>query len=187
MAWRTQLVVATGSSPRTRGTLSNCPGDIGDLRFIPAYAGNAARGAFRRPGRSVHPRMRGERGFAPGIFASTIGSSPHARGTRQCGHRRPDLLRFIPACAGNASASLSDRARATVHPRMRGERISTVTRTELLYGSSPHARGTHWRCTLERHRRRFIPACAGNASRERGCSGCLPVHPRMRGERSSTM
>ncbi len=51
-------------------------------------------------------------------------------------------------------------------------------------GSSPRARGTRadlWRQTL---RRRFIPACAGNAHSGHVLVGATPVHPRVRGERS---
>ena len=52
-------------------------------------------------------------------------------------------------------------------------------------GSSPHARGT--RQSLHRQPRgcRFIPACAENARAVVPRPSCHPVHPRMRGERSS--
>ena len=51
-------------------------------------------------------------------------------------------------------------------------------------GSSPHARGTLCRARDQFSCWRFIPACAGNAffGPIRICF--LPVHPRMRGERS---
>ena len=49
------------------------------------------------------------------------GSSPHARGTLAFGHGGKNVLRFIPACAGNTHVKiLADRLDA-VHPRMRGE------------------------------------------------------------------
>ena len=58
---------ATGSSPHARGT----PQPHGDAtrvaRFIPACAGNAPPAPTAGPPVPVHPRMRGERGFAPGF------------------------------------------------------------------------------------------------------------------------
>ena len=181
-----QFTQTNGSSPHTRGTpLAEHFADLG-VRFIPACAGNARSTPWPMPGQTVHPRMRGERGFAPGIFASTIGSSPHARGTRQCGHRRPDLLRFIPACAGNASRLSRAPSCCTVHPRMRGERTGAARLNVIGGGSSPHARGTLVITRLEMPRLRFIPACAGNASKSSSTTTGMSVHPRMRGERTSS-
>ena len=52
-------------------------------------------------------------------------------------------------------------------------------------GSSPHARGTRADYRRCRSGRRFIPACAGNASPARSGGPRGPVHPRMRGERTT--
>ena len=73
-----------------------------------------------------------------------VGSSPHARGTLgddglhglvlrfipACAGNAPSpktapmRTSFIPACAGNAYAALSRLDSKSVHPRMRGERTS---------------------------------------------------------------
>ena len=115
--------VSAGSSPHARGTLPKIQA-VGCLyRFIPACAGNACSSRTPMSCRTVHPRMRGER-LAVLIWAvARVGSSPHARGTRR--HQRNPLRRnrFIPACAGNAPAVLTERGERAVHPRMRGERI----------------------------------------------------------------
>ena len=103
-------VVATGrldgSSPHTQGTLSHLLPATDELRFIPAYAGNAvARTSGSWPG-SVHPRMRGE---------------------RACAAPWPEpVFRFIPACAGNASQQIPAANDAAVHPRMCGERAGNT-------------------------------------------------------------
>ena len=70
-----------GSSPQARGTLTYNGRRAGQLRFIPAGAGNTGLGHSRRPHISVHPRRRGEhrRRLAPRRFVT--GSSPQARGT----------------------------------------------------------------------------------------------------------
>ena len=53
------------------------------------------------------------------------------------------VLRFIPACAGNAKWATANHANLAVHPRVCGERHSERCDAELDL--------------------RFIPACAGNA------------------------
>ncbi len=71
----------------------------------------------------------------------------------------------------------------SVHPRMRGERISFRSHHSLISGSSPHARGTQQRQRALSVGQRFIPACAGNANEHANWSSVRSVHPRMRGER----
>ncbi len=91
------------------------------------------------------------------------GSSPRARGTR--GHAYSDGLfpRFIPACAGNASARSVSTAVIPVHPRVRGERFTAGFEPYRQVGSSPRARGTRLATWQTDGCFRFIPACAGNA------------------------
>ena len=91
------------------------------------------------------------------------GSSPRVRGTRAPEERISRLVRFIPACAGNACKRGGDNGSSPVHPRVCGERSAMRLRTRLPHGSSPRVRGTlHYQnhCIVNS---RFIPACAGNA------------------------
>ena len=175
-----------GSSPHTRGTPHPDAKCRPPLRFIPAYAGNATtRLPVSRP-RSVHPRIRGERQFVMTPVSTSIGSSPHTRGTRIRGANLDPHRRFIPACAGNAAVRAPRARRHPVHPRMRGERKLEFALISVITGSSPHARGTLRFRQPHACRQRFIPACAGNA---RGLGGGIlvhTVHPRMRGERASS-
>ena len=66
---------------------------------------------------------------------------------------------------------------------MRGERLGVDVLRKPVYGSSPHARGTHSVTSSSSSSRRFIPACAGNAMVRRTAPAMIAVHPRMRGER----
>ena len=54
-------VVAYGSSPRMRGTPPSWRLELVSVRFIPAYAGNAALEYGQAMKRMVHPRVCGER------------------------------------------------------------------------------------------------------------------------------
>ena len=152
-----------GSSPHARGTPSTSAASRSSFRFIPAYAGNARRPADAIADHPVHPRMRGERLSVAVRLNSSSGSSPHARGTLDGMGQAGFLIRFIPACAGNA--------------------ISGSSSAFSCFGSSPHARGTQVSTVHPPISSRFIPACAGNASFDCASAYQQPVHPRMRGER----
>ena len=151
-----------GSSPRARGTDDATKRWAGEIRFIPAGAGNGPGHRTGLGSDAVHPRGRGERcgsrlaGVRPG------GSSPRARGTgsRRC-PRWPGW-RFIPAGAGNGWTCCAPTYRRSVHPRGRGERVAAVAAVVTLVGSSPRARGTVHECNEGPSRKRFIPAGAGN-------------------------
>ena len=172
-----------GSSPRVQGT----PG-LRDLafpsrRFIPACAGNAPS-LFEGSGfRSVHPRVCGERRWRQPLLHSSAGSSPRVRGTLKQVVNKGEIIRFIPACAGNASSQTPVRSNPAVHPRVCGERHSFFNRARKFFGSSPRVRGTRGHTPIPCALFRFIPACAGNASNYL-CRQDLPaVHPRVCGER----
>ena len=179
------LIESGGSSPHARGTPIIEPISGRHIRFIPACAGNASDDPSLPSRESVHPRMRGERVAQIRSQQTAGGSSPHARGTRTLCRGRLFGWRFIPACAGNAGFRPSGPDGHAVHPRMRGERLDRCADPYGVGGSSPHARGTRGRSHERQPDRRFIPACAGNAPRMRGGTPPRPVHPRMRGERTS--
>ena len=156
-------------------------------RFIPAYAGNALSGIRRSWHKPVHPRVCGERYHYENSYSSKFGSSPRMRGT----HIRRSFFcfahRFIPAYAGNALyLSLASQCRS-VHPRVCGERASSVLACLPVSGSSPRMRGTHPHVAPDRLLQRFIPAYAGNAYIGSGNMSTAPVHPRVCGERIRLM
>ena len=176
-----------GSSPHTRGTRIPRHPSSPKIRFIPACAGNAGSGVSSSSVSPVHPRMRGERSAGGRPAWACLGSSPHARGTRQGVPPLSEALRFIPACAGNAGTSPASTARHSVHPRMRGERGLVGVLKPPGGGSSPHTRGTQHGQPEHPLHPRFIPAYAGNASGSSTVIVHFPVHPRIRGERGLSM
>ena len=154
-----------GSSPHTRGTLLESTTRLKQNRFIPAYAGNAARGIWSGPCWPVHPRIRGERTPWDSCCWAVVGSSPHTRGTHSQAAAVCAGKRFIPAYAGNARWWCRRQRALTVHPRIRGERLRLVGDWRAPVGSSPHTRGTPQEGEKHGRIQRFIPAYAGNAPR----------------------
>ena len=175
--------VSYGSSPRVRGTRPSVVHLLAVGRFIPACAGNA-RTRRGPPGRTaVHPRVCGERINGLRRVQKQCGSSPRVRGTPLNALCGTSFLRFIPACAGNAHRRCPRRLRNPVHPRVCGEREQCLQVIFVLNGSSPRVRGTRHGLGAAARQRRFIPACAGNASCRGTGSSPTPVHPRVCGER----
>jgi len=84
-------------------------------------------------------------------------------------------------------AAAAGRGRRSVHPRVCGERPMSPGERESFLGSSPRVRGTRRLRQLDPDRERFIPACAGNASRRATARGSATVHPRVCGEREGGM
>ena len=171
-----------GSSPHARGThwppyaLSTSTG------IIPACAGNtffihAHRGSYRD-----HPRMRGEHWRRRRPSPSTWGSSPHARGTRECGVQLAHGPGIIPACAGNTKKVNAVALSTGDHPRMRGEHTFLLLPVVTSPGSSPHARGTLQQFHAHHRYGGIIPACAGNTGSDSATACEWWDHPRMRGE-----
>ena len=111
-----------GSSPRVRGT------------FI-AIVENT-------PPLSAHPRVCGEHLVACAEEMVVGGSSPRVRGTfvELLLGRGP--LRLIPACAGNMTASATQRKHTSAHPRVCGEHQPLDKEEAKRIGSSPRVRGT---------------------------------------------
>ena len=157
-----------GSSPRARGTLEEQDAHVYAERFIPAGAGNTPKSRKNRATRPVHPRGRGEHCTMAQVPTGTLGSSPRARGTLLRINHPLVRSRFIPAGAGNTLKAARAGIKCPVHPRGRGEHMTTFSAQQRHYGSSPRARGTRIRRRILHQRRRFIPAGAGNTPGE-GC------------------
>ena len=91
-------------------------------------------------------------------------------------------LRFIPAPAGNIRYFGLRLHSRSVHPRACGEHLGGEDGQIGDGGSSPRLRGTLQRAAKEAHKKRFIPAPAGNIFSEALRDGRTPVHPRACGE-----
>ena len=155
-------------------------------RFIPAGAGNRPVGKPRPQTLSVHPRGCGEQIVQLDVRCSYIGSSPRVRGTGGAVLRKPPLVWFIPAGAGNSFSTAPISAASSVHPRGCGEQFQNIVQILLRLGSSPRVRGTVSGRVFEQPVKRFIPAGAGNSFRCIFHRDHIPVHPRGCGEQITT-
>ncbi len=181
-AWGPGMI---GSSPRVRGTAAKWAMEKGEMRIIPACAGNGSWPAGGSLAAPDHPRVCGERFIARDASPISRGSSPRVRGTGFWPCRDSPEGRIIPACAGNGCHRRNGGCLAADHPRVCGERKAQRMSERSASGSSPRVRGTAVRLGLDGDRSRIIPACAGNgASRSRMVLGKTD-HPRVCGERPS--
>ncbi len=156
-------------------------------RFIPAHAGNRHSASVRASRDPVHPRACGEQLSLAGVMLAATGSSPRMRGTDRPRPAPQCRGRFIPAHAGNRSASVPVAASATVHPRACGEQVVVEFRQSRGVGSSPRMRGTEPASQSRNVVPRFIPAHAGNRCEKRKPPNFPPVHPRACGEQGDRL
>ena len=166
-----------------RGTVHPRPQVVGQVRFIPARAGNGRTVIGRSIFYPVHPRACGERYAGFGYLEAGNGSSPRVRGTAEELDAKIAAHRFIPARAGNGLLTPSRPALTAVHPRACGERASSHTHSFDPAGSSPRVRGTAQHYRARDFSTRFIPARAGNGAISATTVQAPSVHPRACGER----
>ncbi|CAI1153557.1 Domain of uncharacterised function (DUF2825) [Serratia marcescens] len=110
-----------GLSPLARGTQPGSGKRIRRCRFIPAGAGNTRSSVETLALSPVYPRWRGEHIAFTNQLCSQHGLSPLARGTRPWWQGETDILRFIPAGAGNTRRRIPAPVPSPVYPRWRGE------------------------------------------------------------------
>ncbi len=134
--------IRCGSSPLARGTCEIYRRVQVQQRLIPARAGNIPRLLPLACRRSAHPRSRGEHLVSESMTARVSGSSPLARGTFEDVEKLAELIRLIPARAGNIGINNLVIWCSPAHPRSRGEHQVMHADKIIGFGSSPLARGT---------------------------------------------
>ena len=170
-----------GLSPRVRG--NHCVGGsrVEDVRSIPACAGEPTPGMVVTSDGKVYPRVCGgtRRNNIPVNYEG--GLSPRVRGNLLSCALMVGGLRSIPACAGEPAAKAIVEYGPTVYPRVCGGTIFLFRPYHIRGGLSPRVRGNRqWRWRL-RHRRRSIPACAGEPRIKYASRRRVKVYPRVCG------
>ena len=171
-----------GSSPLTRGKLSQRESSPGMRGLIPAHAGKTAQSWACAFPRRAHPRSRGENTKKADRSKIHRGSSPLTRGKPYRAKALAARGRLIPAHAGKTQRTGRACAGSRAHPRSRGENVEVDGAKKLRLGSSPLTRGKHQPRRARHPRDGLIPAHAGKT-----CSWFCPravsrAHPRSRGE-----
>ena len=174
--------VAAGSSPLTRGARA-APGPRNEvLGLIPAHAGSTSSPWEPGPGRSAHPRSRGEHRVAERGKSRLPGSSPLTRGAPRGRAGKVPAARLIPAHAGSTTPAPANPSGGPAHPRSRGEHIRTQDARARVIGSSPLTRGARVVAPTMSKGKRLIPAHAGSTQHTAQSANTTAAHPRSRGE-----
>ena len=179
----------TGLSPRGRGnrTGQRLSKDAG--RSIPAWAGQPGFHSAPSPPSQVYPRVGGATLASSPAAASFAGLSPRGRGNRRSsdGQGRPRRRGLSPRGRGNrASSPMPASSLPKVYPRVGGATPPCNARGWYCQGLSPRGRGNHVPDTGGQHRRRSIPAWAGQPETVPGLPAGVSVYPRVGGATSAS-
>ncbi len=155
------------------------------LNFSPACAGTTPPPAQPCAAPSVHPRVRGDDSSRQSRHGPLFGSPPRARGRRLAHGAAVAGARFTPACAGTTRSRAGCWSATTVHPRVRGDDLSSSSISAISVGSPPRARGRPRRHGRPGRVLRFTPACAGTTPASLRLRLRPAVHPRVRGDDSN--
>ena len=151
-----------GSSPRMRGKPERLFVRACRPRIIPAHAGQTGERPSNARPLADHPRACGANlQLVEGFGGSFFGSSPRMRGKLLNCATPVEILRIIPAHAGQTSTPSSLSNHCSDHPRACGANVSSDGMLSRCTGSSPRMRGK----LVSRHAVdadvRIIPAHAG--------------------------
>ena len=205
--WNTfSSTVSIGSSPLTRGALSDSRDLVTMPGLIPTHAGSTSRPSMLSVAmrgsspltRGARPAMRVRRA-PPWLIPTHAGSTaailrwfvgprahPHSRGEHQtetatltCENGSSPLTRGAP------HPHHRNHRRRLAHPHSRGEHMRSPSSVGAGSGSSPLTRGAPSRVTRSSSSRRLIPTHAGSTfSASLGVRG-MGAHPHSRGEHAA--
>ena len=170
-----------GLSPLARGNRGDCCYACLCVGPIPACAGEPwfRPDSNRRPG--AYPRLRGGTPHQRALISASSGLSPLARGNPEVFGNRRNLLRPIPACAGEPRLHHPQRCGRRAYPRLRGGTSGSDPPPPRSWGLSPLARGNLFQHELIASRCGPIPACAGEPRVIELVRMMLRAYPRLRG------
>ena len=151
------------------------------LGSIPAWAGETGVGDGAYFRRGVYPRVGGGNLCKHPANAVPQGLSPRGRGKRVNAVVYRAAFGSIPAWAGETAPTLAASPSRRVYPRVGGGNCRRLQGRASLSGLSPRGRGKPRILDGEAHRRRSIPAWAGETLALMGDSNERGVYPRVGG------
>ena len=148
----------TGSPPRMRGKVCTYSATEHGYGITPAYAGKSRPDPEPDAGTGDHPRVCGEKSAPMYPVPPVTGSPPRMRGKekREVDEKQP--CGITPAYAGKRDYRMKPNRVSGDHPRVCGEKLSTVTAATINQGSPPRMRGkasirAHYLIRIEDHPR----------------------------------
>ena len=153
-----------GLSPRVRGNRIELASKRGNVRSIPACAGEPELVTLSEWFLKVYPRVCGGTRLLREVGGYTCGLSPRVRGNQARSVPGAGGVGSIPACAGEPRVALRPRIAAAVYPRVCGGTVGAGLRWRRAGGLSPRVRGNRSQAASTGKAGRSIPACAGEPS-----------------------
>ena len=108
-----------------------------------------------------HPRVCGEKFFAPPVLRLIQGSPPRVRGKGLQTPAGTGAMGITPACAGKRITDDVLHFFVRDHPRVCGEKLFGQLLARTNEGSPPRVRGKAGSCAITARPIGITPACAG--------------------------
>ena len=155
--------------------------------ITPAQAGKSRRCCLPGSPRRDHPRVGGEKTKKIYGKDGKKGSPPRGRGKGEGKTEIARTLRITPAWAGKSNLLGQSPWKSEDHPRVGGEKHQDESSVMELQGSPPRGRGKgpHHKYCHPFHR--ITPAWAGKSGTNNRPGGCTGDHPRVGGEKGSSI
>ena len=117
---------ATGSPPRMRGKVSQCPASRAGPGITPAYAGKRFCYGWQKPLSGDHPRVCGEKPRMWQTMWKKQGSPPRMRGKVSSANSSLSHSGITPAYAGKRRPCFNKSNKTWDHPRVCGEKTKKI-------------------------------------------------------------
>ena len=168
-------------SPRGRGNRRTTGQHLSRRRSIPAWAGEPQGARSLSKVRRVYPRVGGGTLALQHRVVDGDGLSPRGRGNRLRATDAFDMMRSIPAWAGEPRVAGPTLYHNTVYPRVGGGTRIMRRLWDRLRGLSPRGRGNLRGGARDPIASGSIPAWAGEPTRTCPCTHDQRVYPRVGG------
>ena len=152
-------------------------------RITPAYAGKSSPVMSFLVTCRDHPRLCGEKPVCTGDLKAAGGSPPPMRGKGFQGQLVVLAIGITPAYAGKSDKMYQESQQYQDHPRLCGEKVSTVPTPAVLSGSPPPMRGKVQICPFADLTNGITPAYAGKRYHQGIHQQDGQDHPRLCGEK----
>ena len=151
--------------------------------ITPAYAGKSSQTAEHPSIMQDHPRVCGEKSSPTSSHRKGQGSPPRMRGKALAPAPTIDIIGITPAYAGKSRILSSFPTRFWDHPRVCGEKFTTLHGENDFWGSPPRMRGKACGLFQLVESPGITPAYAGKREGPKNAQSKVGDHPRVCGEK----